>query len=680
MDRSKWVKSLESPEFELRIGPGGGMEIIVGGESYLLESSFSFPGERICVNLLSEQGSGDDPEWKPVVKRTAPSRVEITANGAFYELRRTISLEGHRLSVEDALTNRSREDVGVLVRNRIFAAGESCRVLLGGAPGSAEIESLMSENPTILLSQTESQVGLLAEDTLSRLQFQAQADRKGAEFSLNGLAIQPGQSRTLRWAITPMRDTDYFAFINQVRRDWKANFTVFGPWDFFDVTSNSDLLHDPEKLRAYLNRKKLKVVAFQPWLDYDDFDYLTGRPTNREEYKALMIRAMAAFKAVDPDIRCVGCMEGNIVSLPPEAQRVLYGAIPANLRTQGIRPFTDQQMELIEMVDLPWRDCLLTAPDGRYSYELYYRGEDRTFPMMAILVYAAPGNGQMKYWLDQARFMMEEVGLDGVYIDQFSLAFTTTPDYSDPTKVSQRYSYERWDGVTVDMDPATGKILRRYTDGALVGVGARKALMEYVRSQGGIMVANTHCAAEELQSCPVVRFMEAEWVLEPLKIGRGEEPPLHQRLCKGQLNSPVALGFRPERLGEEGRRNYAEVIMKSVITYLRHGLLWYHYVTEIPKNGEGCGEYGPINRMFPLTPVELHKGWILGKERIISCVSVDTFWEQEGEPVVRVFDLSGREKDSGDCCRIKKEGGKWRISLRLEDWREIAVVETEGTT
>jgi hypothetical protein len=477
-----------------------------------------------------------------------------------------------------------------------------------------------------------------------------------------------------------MPSTDYFAFINPVRRDWESNFTVFGPWDFFDVTSCGDLLKDPEKLRTYLRRKKLKAVAFQPWLDYDNFDYLAGKPTDREEYKELMIRAMAAFKAADPDIQCIGCMEGNIVSLPSEAQKVLYEALPTDLRKQGIRPFTDRQMALIETVDLRWKDCLLTSPDGRYSYELYYRGEDRTFPMMAILVYAAPGNGQMKYWLDQARFMMEEVGLDGVYIDQFSLAFTTTPDYSDPTKVSQRYTYDRWDGLTVDIDPATGKITRRYTDGAFVGVGARKALMEYVLSQGGIMVANTHCAAEELQSYPVVRFMEAEWVLEPLKIGRGVEPPLHQYMCKGQLNSPVALGFRPDRLGEEGRRNYAEVIMKSVITYLRHGLLWYHYVTDIPESGEGCGAYGPINRMFPLTPVELHKGWIMGKERIISCVSLDTFWDQDGEPAVRVFDLSGREKDSGDCCEIKKKEGKWRISLRLEDWREIAVVETEETS
>ena len=675
MDRVKWTESLKGREFELRIGPGGGMKIIVGGESYFIESSFSFPGERIGVNFLSEQESGDDPNWKPVIKRVSPTQVDITTRGIYYKLCRTISFKGYRFSVTDVFTSLAQKDVGVIVRNRISAAGQSNRILIGGVPDSTEIESLMSENPTLLVSQTRSQVGLLAKDTVSRLQFQAQTDRNQVGFSLNGMAIPPAQSRILRWAVYPMHCTDYFIFINQIRRDWKSNFTIFGPWDFFDVTSNSNLLQDTEKLRAYLKRKKLKVVALSPWLDYENFNLLTGKPMDRKEYKELMTRAVADFKAIDPDIRCIGCMEGNIVSLPLEAQKVLYEAIPLHLRKQGIHPFSDRMMELIKMVNLRWRDCLLTTPNGRYSYELYYRGEDKTFPMMAILVYAVPGNNQMIYWLDQAHFMMEEVGLDGVYIDQFSLAFATTPDYSDPTKISQRYSYEQWDGLTVDIDPATGEIIRRYTDGAFVGVGARKALMEYVLSQGGIMIANTHCAAEELQSYPVVRFMEAEWVFDPLKIGRGEEPPLHQHICKGHLDSPVALGFRPERLGEEGQRNYAQVIMKSVITYLRHGLLWYHYVTDIPESGEGCGEYGPINRMFPLTPVELHKGWILGKERIVSCVSVDTFWEQDDKPVVRVFDLSGREEDHENRCQITREEGKWRISLKLEDWQKIAVVE-----
>ncbi|MFH1009418.1 MAG: hypothetical protein V1800_18230 [Candidatus Latescibacterota bacterium] len=118
--------------------------------------------------------------------------------------------------------------------------------------------------------------------------------------------------------------------------------------------------------------------------------------------------------------------------------------------------------------------------------------------------------------------------------------------------------------------------------------------------------------------------------------------------------------------------------MKAVVMYLRHGLLWYHYGTDIPESGPGSGAYGPINHMFPLTPVALHKGWILGKERILSCVSLDTFWEQDNEPVVRVFGLDGRDKDAGDRCRIEREAGNWHITLQLEDWKEVAVVETKG--
>ena len=51
----KCAESLKSPEFELRIAPRGSMEIIMGGESYFLESSFSFPAETIGVNILSEE-------------------------------------------------------------------------------------------------------------------------------------------------------------------------------------------------------------------------------------------------------------------------------------------------------------------------------------------------------------------------------------------------------------------------------------------------------------------------------------------------------------------------------------------------------------------------------------------------------------------------------------------------
>ena len=44
--------------------------------------------------------------------------------------------------------------------------------------------------------------------------------------------------------------------------------------------------------------------------------------------------------------------------------------------------------------------------------------------------------------------------------------------------------------------------------------------------------------------------------------------------------------------------------------------------------------------MFPFTPIEIHSKWLVGKERILTCVSGDFYFE----PV---------ENDNGQTCGIK---------------------------
>ena len=108
-------------------------------------------------------------------------------------------------------------------------------------------------------------------------------------------------------------------------------------------------------------------------------------------------------------------------------------------------------------------------------------------------------------------------------------------------------------------------------------------------------------------------------------------------------------------------------------------MLFYHFSvspnTDPATTGEGSGGFGPIDHMFPITPVELHKGWILGKERIVTAVSIDTLWEKDGKPVARFFDLTGRAVEAPSRWKIRSENGRWRVTLDLKDWAEIAVVE-----
>ena len=661
LEMMKPKHTLEGAGFRVHVGPRGGVQIVKGDDVCLFVSSYSFPGERIGFNVLGPTAQSNERRWSPVLTRAQPDRIVIAARGPFYSLDREMTVAGGRIRVRDHLTNVSKNDVGVIVRYRIVPLKPPQEILLGGTRQSQIAE--WSQNPTVFLRLSKGGLGVLAEDTVSRVQFEATASSDDVACALNHLALRPGETRTLKWALYPIAKGGYFDFINRVRRDWQSNYTVEGPFEFgppYLVWQN------PKQLRAYLKRKRLKITAPGPWLDYDCFDSTTGRLMTREKYKELMRRAMAAIKAIDPEIKVVGNMEGPLVSLPQEVVQALYEALPPDKRKAGYpKPFTDRQLEIIKDVDVRQRDSLVFGPDGRTYYELYFRGpKDNRTPLMAILVYPAPGNEQLKYWLEQARYLMEEVRLDGIYLDG-----------GGPVR-NGRYGYDRWDGVTVDIDARTGRITRRYTDFMrVIGNMPCRQLFDYVLNRGGTFVANGHHYTEEMQSYRIPRFLETGSEYDPLAIPDGTKPPLLARMCKGHLDAPVALANFPGSCGEKAVQNYARFVMKCVITHLRHGLLFYYYNTEIPESGPGSGEYGPINHMFPITPIELHEGWILGKERIISARSIDVMWDKQTTPVVHVFDLTGRAIDTGGRSEVREHAGKWRVILRLKDWAEIAVVE-----
>ncbi len=643
--------TLRGDGWQARSGAGGAMQIDIGPDRYLIESRFSYPGDMIGYHTLAANGNG-------FTTTTGDNHIALSRAFEHSTLERVARIDGRRIVVTDTLTNTTDADVAVLYRNELIVPDNFDDVRLSGAPQSAS--RMTAENPSLFVAQPHSRLGFLAEDAVYRLQLQMAAQRNNVKLDARNFALKAGQSHTFQWAIYPFDATaDYWTFANQVRRDWDVNFPLIGSFDYFSVTSHPDLIADPDRLRAYLERKKVKVIAAMPWLDYDNHNYQTGRPTDRGEYMQLMRQFRDTVHAIDPDIRVIGCIEGNLVSLPQSLAEAVYQLAPNKAQNQYI--FTEEQLAALREHDLRWNDCLLMNSAGKYRYELYYRGnEGAKIPYVAIAVYAAPGNGQHLYWMDQAKYIMEDVGLDGIYIDQFNMAFAD----------AQRYSYEQWDGTTVDIDRTTGRITRRYTDAALVGQGARRDLVQYVLGRGGYMLANTFPATAATQSLRMHRFNESEWYFSPHQMHADQQPPLSHAPSKGHFSTPIALGFRPRGTPDQ----YTYSIMKGAITYLRHGLLYYHYGTELPAPGAtGGGEYGAINHMFPITPVELHAGLVVGEERTVTCISGAHRFLGANEPHLRVFDLNGMPVEPN--ASIARDGEVWRVDLNLRDWAEIAIIE-----
>ena len=191
--------------------------------------------------------------------------------------------------------------------------------------------------------------------------------------------------------------------------------------------------------------------------------------------------------------------------------------------------------------------------------------------------------------------------------------------------------------------------------------------------EGNTFVANSYPCARETQSLRTFRFSESEYGFNPLQIGKGQKPPLVARFAAGHLTSLIGLGYRPARLRPHDKENYARIIMKSVITYLRHGGLYYNYQNDIPAQGPGSGAHDPINHMFPITPVELRVGYIIGRERIITAVSGTYAWNNARKPQVLIFDVTGLPRDAN--AKLTRKGGGWEVRLAIEDWENVAVIE-----
>jgi hypothetical protein len=294
--------------------------------------------------------------------------------------------------------------------------------------------------------------------------------------------------------------------------------------------------------------------------------------------------------------------------------------------------------------------------DGTLELELYSRGGK---PQTALSVYPAVGNYQYEFLMGQVKFLLDEVGLGGFYIDEFNQAWRGGIP-----------SYGAWDGWSAEVDPQTGRIARRYVDCSLAGTAARVNLAQYALQRGKIVIANTYVTAQEEQSLPVSRFSETQGSFDPFAVADGMKPPAVPFLYRGALASPIGLGI----VGVSGQEDTARRVMKAIVTYLRHGVLYYHYaIKDIPETGPGSGEYGPINHMFPITPMALHEGWIEGRERIITCVSGAFVWPARNKPAVRMFDLDGREKSHN--FTPTRSGKGWKVDVKLKDWAEIAVIE-----
>lgn len=228
--------------------------------------------------------------------------------------------------------------------------------------------------------------------------------------------------------------------------------------------------------------------------------------------------------------------------------------------------------------------------------------------------------------------IFNDLGCDNIYWDEFAVS-------------NAQYTYnEPWDGVSGDIS-SSGKLVRRKSSVRLLSLPWRMEMVKYILSRGDIYTSGNfmlkHAGKFKMQN--FVETAAISYCLQTI------------------LVSPVALG---NHLGE---RNQIDCY-RWMLAALDYGCLYAYYSGRILFAYPTLSEH-----MYPATPVELHKGYIICQERIITKESGVFGWNDSSKHEVHVYNEIGREVKNFAAPQRTINGCTW-TELRLPEDYSAAII------
>ena len=186
-----------------------------------------------------------------------------------------------------------------------------------------------------------------------------------------------------------------------------------------------------------------------------------------------------------------------------------------------------------------------------------------------------------------------------------------------------------WDGCTVAIDPVSHAVTGKRSSAILLMQPWRAALMEYLRSKGKTVIANGPFYTRTMMGWGLQCFVESE--------------PEDNAVIAAHLSHPLCLA-QYGNADPLARYNAARRLLD------RAGIGFAAFSAEAP--------------MFPLTPLELRAGVIIGEERILTNRSGQFGWGDASSADVLVFDGKGQRVANPEVREVR-QGGTVLTELRL---------------
>ena len=254
------------------------------------------------------------------------------------------------------------------------------------------------------------------------------------------------------------------------------------------------------------------------------------------------------------------------------------------------------------------------ADYGKDDYKLYFPRDDNSYgPAIAKNV----------------DVILDDIGADGVYWDEH--------EYS-----AFLYHYgQPWDGVSGDIDPTTMKVTRRKSLVPLITEDWRVKMAERIQAEH-FLLGNGVPRTKRMMARRFPCFVETGSI---------------SNCTRAQLWSPIALG---DHLTERSELDAYHTMLAA----LDYGCVyhWYNDMTVIPTH------HTLVQYMYPITPLELHQGYLIGEDRIVTNRSGLFGFGDASQHEIHVYNDQGVEAFDFEAPLVTKDGQTYTELRIAEDW------------
>jgi len=251
-----------------------------------------------------------------------------------------------------------------------------------------------------------------------------------------------------------------------------------------------------------------------------------------------------------------------------------------------------------------------------------------------------PFSDELRKYID---FCLDTIGLDGMFWDVMACARERDIDYS------------RWDGHSAILDE-NYRIKRKISIQGIEGISFFVELIERIYAKDKILIVDY--------------FSGAKTVFAALKkhrvIGMMEGNNLGRNLARTHLHTPLTIRGAEDPTDRD--RCFRHVV-QNVRNNLRHGNLYAFYGSWV-----GLKRSISTDHIYPITPVELHEGYVIGKDKIITTRPGHYGWKKADAAGIKIHRYSEKGEKLARRFAPREQGDHLLVNVDLAP-DHLAVIE-----